>query len=76
MNLRTLTVSEAAHATGRSAKTIRRLYDDGVLTGPKVGRKRLIAEVSLQAWVNRAPELAPASTMATRAFPEVKDRFA
>lgn len=52
MTLRLFSVTEAAHATGRSVKTIRRLYDDGTLTGPKVGRKRLISEDSLIAWAH------------------------
>lgn len=74
MNLRTLTVTEAAAQTGLKAETIRRLLKSGTLTGPKVGRNFRVSVASLEAWVHRTPETS-APTSATRAFPEVESRF-
>lgn len=53
---------------------IYKLLDSGLVAGNRIGRNWIISEASLHAWINRtvAP---PTSKAASRAFPEVEDRF-
>ena len=73
MNLRTLTVNEAAKETGMPPAAIRRLLESGQVAGNRNGRSWRVSASSLEAWVNRTPSH---PSIETRAFPEVEDRFA
>lgn len=52
----TLTVGDAAQATGLSTQTIRRKVQDGELEATKVGRRVLVNYESLTRLVTRADE--------------------
>jgi excisionase family DNA binding protein len=73
VNLKTLSVTEAAQATGMPADAIRRLLDSGEIAGNRLGRKWRVSAASLDAWVNRTQ--APASVTPS-AFANQEDRFA
>lgn len=74
MNLRTLSVTEAAKETGMTAATIRRLLDTGAVAGNRIGKNWRVSAASLSAWINRTPTPSPVHT--SKVFPEVEDRFA
>lgn len=71
--LRTMTVTEAAEATGIPAESIRRPLDRGELAGNKIGTKWYVSAASLEHWVNhrRGNEPKPEPS----AFSDVEDHF-
>ena len=75
VNLRLVSVPQAAEMTGLHPNTIRRLFDEGQISGNTIGKVRKVSVASLEAWVNRTPEAPAVPTSASRAFPEVEDRY-
>lgn len=65
MNLKTLSVTQAATETGMPAAAIRRLLESGAVAGNRNGRKWHVSAASLEAWINRtaAPTPLPSITV-------------
>lgn len=73
MNLKALSITDAASRTGIPAESIRKLLVRGELAGNKVGSKWYVSEEALHAWLHRTTPQPPAPE--TSAFADVEDRF-
>lgn len=75
-HLKTISVTQAAEATGIPAKTIRRMLERGDIAGNRAGGKVWrVSVASLEAWVNTKAGAEKPSADHVRHFPEVEDRF-
>ena len=59
MNLKTLSVTQAATETGMPAAAIRRLLESGAVAGNRNGKVWRLSVASLEAWINRTASPTP-----------------